>query len=89
MHTYRHQSIALRGATSRIVTNPSQPFRWRGGCVETPHGFVSVYADDTVTLLEFIHAGRLHRRSWRKASFTDRGLVIRASRMAAAIVRGR
>jgi len=62
------------------------------GYIETPFGFVmvSVYDDacNPVTILRFIHHGRMHHWSWERA-YSARYLPTLATRMAASIVRSR
>lgn len=51
---------------------------WMTAEVGTPWGFVTVYqqaGDDPYVRLDFIWRGKLHMRSIRGRTFTDRGLT--------------
>jgi hypothetical protein len=54
---------------------------WVHDVVETPYGYVRVFAGDGYARLRFVAKGREHLRSY-KGAWTVRGLAIAAGRLA-------
>jgi hypothetical protein len=79
---YTEDQISCRSCCGRIATQTTKDGEsWEVGTVLTPNGIVDVYAQDDYTRLDFVHAGRLHIRTYRKR-YGKRGIVTLAGRMA-------
>ena len=81
-------SIGVGAGHSQVKFNPNG---WTEGCVFTPHGIVSTYAqgDDTNvahTRLDFVCAGKLYMRNFSGKRYSPRGIVTIAKRFAKEII---
>jgi len=55
---------------------------WHWGCVRTPHGFVAVYADERMAVLQIIIDSHEYESRIERGDYTTRGLVTLARRFA-------
>jgi hypothetical protein len=55
---------------------------WHMGCVRTPYGFVAVYADERMAILQFILDSHEYEARIQHGNYTTRGLVTLARRFA-------
>ena len=75
-----NDSLSIDRGFSRITEHG----RWTSGEVATHHGFVTVYAQENYSRLDFVHGGRLHMRRI-DVCYTPRGLARAAHRFASEI----